>query len=45
MYGVRDELIEKINAQLLEWENIKSSELDKLNATVLENNIQLISIN
>ena len=45
MYGVRDELIEKINAQLLKWENIKSSELDKLNATILENNIQLISIN
>jgi photosystem II stability/assembly factor-like uncharacterized protein len=45
MYGVRDELIEKINAQLLKWENIKSSDLDKLNATILENNIQLISIN
>ena len=45
MYGVRDELTEKINAQLLKWENIKSSELDKLNATILENNIQLISIN
>ena len=45
MYGVRDELIEKINAQLLKWKNIKSSDLDKLNATILENNIQLISIN
>ena len=45
MYGVRDELVELIDIELKKWNEIKDSELDKINAMILENNIQLISIN
>tara|TARA_A100000164_G_scaffold321978_1_gene304935 strand:- start:4 stop:585 length:582 start_codon:yes stop_codon:yes gene_type:complete len=45
MYGVRDELIELIDIELKKWNEIKVSELDKINTMILENNIQLISIN
>ena len=45
MYGVRDELVKLIDAELQKWNEIKDSELDKINAMILENNIQLISIN
>ena len=44
MYGVRDELVELIDLELKKWNKIKESELDKINAMILENNIQLISI-
>ena len=45
MYGVRDELVNLINLELEKWNEIKDSELDKINTMILENNIQLISIN
>ena len=45
MYGVRDELVKLIDVELQKWKEIKSSELDKINTMILENNIQLISIN
>ena len=45
MYGVRDELVELIDLELEKWNKIKESELDKINTMILENNIQLISIN
>ena len=45
MYGVRDELVKLIDVELQKWNEIKDSELDKINAMILENNIQLISIN
>ena len=45
MYGVRDELVKLIDVELQKWKEIKSSEIDKINTMILENNIQLISIN
>ena len=45
MYGVRDELVKLIDVELNKWTEIKDSELDKINTMILENNIQLISIN
>ena len=45
MYNVRDELIELIDKELKMWEDIKENDLVKLNSTILENNIQLITIN
>ena len=45
MYGVRDDLVKLIDVELQKWKEIKSSELDKINTMILENNIQLISIN
>ena len=45
MYGVRDELVKLIDVELQKWNEIKDSELDKINAMIIENNIQLISIN
>ena len=45
MYNVRDELIGLIDKELKMWENIKENDLVKLNSTILENNIQLITIN
>jgi len=45
MYGVRDELVKLIDVELQKWNEIKSSELDKINTMILKNNIQLISIN
>ena len=45
MYNVRDELIGLINKELKMWEDIKENDLVKLNSTILENNIQLITIN
>ena len=45
MYNVRDELIGLIDKQLKMWEDIKENDLVKLNSTILENNIQLITIN
>ena len=45
MYGVRDELVKLIDIELQRWNEIKDSELDKINTMILENNIQLISIN
>ena len=45
MYGVRDELVELIDIELKKWNEIKDFELDKINAMILKNNIQLISIN
>ena len=45
MYGVRDELVKLIDVELQKWNEIKDSELDKINAMILENKIQLISIN
>ena len=38
-------LVELIDTELKKWNEIKDSELDKINAMILENNIQLISIN
>ena len=45
MYNVRDELIGLIDKELKMWEDIKENDLVKLNSTILENNIQLITIN
>ena len=45
MYNVRDELIGLINKELKMWEDIKENDLVKINSTILENNIQLITIN
>ena len=45
MYGVRDELVKLIDVELQKWNEIKDSELDKINSMILKNNIQLISIN
>ncbi|MAD59330.1 MAG: glycosyl hydrolase [Flammeovirgaceae bacterium] len=45
MYNVRDELIGLIDVELKMWNNIKENDLVKLNSTILENNIQLITIN
>ena len=45
MYNVRDELIGLIDKELKMWEDIKENDLVKLNTTILENNIQLITIN
>ena len=45
MYNVRDELIGLIDVELKMWNNIKENDLLKLNSTILENNIQLITIN
>ena len=45
MYNVRDELIGLIDKELKMWEDIKQNDLVKLNSTILENNIQLITIN
>ena len=45
MYNVRDELIGLIDVELKIWQDIKENDLVKLNSTILENNIQLISIN
>ena len=45
MYGVRDELVKLIDVELEKWNEIKDSELDKINSMILKNNIQLISIN
>ena len=45
MYGVRDELVKLIDVELEKWNEIKNSELDKINSMILKNNIQLISIN
>mgnify|MGYP006236431691 FL=1 len=45
MYIVRDELIGLIDKELKMWEDIKENDLVKLNSTILENNIQLITIN
>ena len=45
MYNVRDELIGLIDKELKIWEDIKENDLVKLNSTILENNIQLITIN
>ena len=45
MYGVRDELVKLIDIELQRWNEIKDSELEKINTMILENNIQLISIN
>ena len=45
MYNVRDELIGLIDKELKMWEDIKENDLLKLNSTILENNIQLITIN
>ena len=45
MYNVRNELIGLIDKELKMWEDIKENDLVKLNSTILENNIQLITIN
>ena len=45
MYNVRDELIGLIDVELKMWNNIKENDLVELNSTILENNIQLITIN
>ena len=45
MYNVRDELIGLIDKELKMWEDIKENDLVKINSTILENNIQLITIN
>ena len=45
MYNVRDDLIGLIDKELKMWEDIKENDLVKLNSTILENNIQLITIN
>ena len=45
MYNVRDELIGLIDIELKTWQDIKENDLVKLNSTILENNIQLITIN
>ena len=45
MFYVRDELIGLIDKELKMWEDIKENDLVKLNSTILENNIQLITIN
>ena len=45
MYGVRDELIKKIDIELDLWNDIKENKLEKLNNAIKESNIQLISIN
>ena len=42
---LKDELVKLIDIELKKWNEIKDSELDKINAMILENNIQLISIN
>ena len=45
MYNVRDELIGLIDKELKMWNDIKENDLVKLNTTIIENNIQLITIN
>ena len=45
MYGVRDELIKKIDIELDLWNDIKRNKLEKINTAIKESNIQLISIN
>ena len=45
MYGVRDELIKKIDIELNLWNNIKENKLEQINTAIKESNIQLISIN
>ena len=45
MYNVRDELLILIDKELESWKNIKSTDLERLNTTIIKNNIQLISIN
>ena len=45
MYNVRDELIGLIDKELKMWNDIKENDLVKLNSTIIENNIQLITIN
>ena len=45
MYGVRDELIKKIDIELNLWNDIKRNKLEKINTAIKESNIQLISIN
>ncbi len=45
MYGVRDELLKEIEAELVKWYKIKDSDLYKINTLIIQNNIQLISIN
>ena len=44
MYGVRDELIKKIDIELNLWNNIKENKLEQINTAIKESNIQLISI-
>ena len=45
MYDVRDELLILIDKELESWKSIKSTDLERLNTTIIKNNIQLISIN
>ena len=45
MYNVRDELLILIDKELESWKSIKSTDLERLNTTIIKNNIQLISIN
>ena len=45
MYGVRDELIKKIDIELDLWNDIKRNKLEKINTSIKKSNIQLISIN
>ena len=45
MYDVRDELLILIDKELESWKSIKSIDLERLNTTIIKNNIQLISIN
>ena len=45
MYNVRDELLILIDKELESWKSIKSIDLERLNTTIIKNNIQLISIN